>query len=353
MIETSEGTGRPQLDATAHSIIWRIRDAARYLGSIIPNTKSAARHRHDRASPQAWREALIPQRMNRLVTAHSAIEDGFKYLIKRRGECYKWGHNLQVLLDQLRAVDPVVAASLDRAFVAATEFYGTNTQIPEFRHLASLPEYLEEAGDFEQFQLMRYLELESSIDNPRVEKAHMEFHYEILCAVDEVMEPRYGHIDSRVHELADLAFLRSHEFDFLKPDSKEAYREWFEQQSTYVEAIEKLTSSRKAIADRDANWVALNVCYGLTGSEDLALRSVAFGNIMSEHVQGEERPTYVSHLEGSVNLVVTTPSREVLGLIRPLPTGFWLVTRDQTTGPTPIWCRTESDARLYLAQQRR
>ncbi|MCY3921649.1 MAG: hypothetical protein OXG27_04560 [Chloroflexi bacterium] len=352
MSKISEGTGAPQLDATAHSIIWRIRDAARYLGSIIPNVKSASRHRHDRARPRAWREAWIPQRMNRLVAAHSAIEDGVKYLIKRRGECYKWGHNLRDLLDQLRAVDRTVAASLDRAFVAATEFYGTNTQIPHFRHLSSLPEYLEEAGDSEQFQLMRYLGLESSIDNPRVEKVHMEFHYEILCAVDEAIEPRYGAIGSRVQELADLAFLRSHEFDSLKPNSKEAYREWFEQQSTYVEAIERLTTSREAIADEDANRVALKVCSSLTGSDDLTLRTVAFGHIMSEHVQGNEIPTCVFFHEGSGNLVVTTPSRELLGLIRPLPTGFWIATRDQATGPTPIWCRTESDARLYLAQQR-
>ncbi len=90
MSESNEGTGGPRLDVTAHSIIWRIRDAARYLGSIIPNVKSASRHRHDPSSPRAWREALIPQRMNRLVAAHSAIEDGFNYLISghSRGEAH-------------------------------------------------------------------------------------------------------------------------------------------------------------------------------------------------------------------------------------------------------------------------
>ena len=344
----NERTGGPLLDATAHSIIWRIRDAARYLGSIIPNVKSSSRHRHDPSSARAWREALIPQRMNRLVAAHSAIEDGFKYLIKRGGGGKKWGHNLRVLLDRLRAVDPVVAASLDRAFVAAIEFYGTNTQLPDFRHLASLTEYLEEAGDFEQFQFMRYLELESSIDNPRVEKAHMEFHYEILCAVDEAIESRYGPIGSRVHEIADLAFLRSHEFDSLKPGSKEAYKRWFEQQPNYVEAIEKLTTSREAIPDRDANRVALNVCYRLTGSDDLALRTIAFGHIMSENVQGGEIPTSIFRHEGSGNLVVTTPSSEVLGTVRPLPTGFWLATDDPSKG-SPSWFRTQREARLYLA----
>lgn len=348
MSEIDEGANRPQLDATAHSIIWRIRDAARYLGSIIPNVKSSSRLRHDRASQRAWREAWIPQRMNRLVTAHSAIEDGFKYLIRRRGESPNWGHNLRGLLDQLRAVDPVVAESLESAFVAATEFYGTNTQYPDFRHLASLPAYLEEAGDSEQFQLMRYLELESSIDDPRVEKAHMEFHYEILCAVDEVIEPRYGPIGSRVHELADLAFVRSREFDSLKPASKEAYREWFEQQSSYVEAIEKLTTSREAIADGDANRVALKVCSGLTGSDDLALRTVAFGHSMSEHVQGDEIPTGIFRHEDSGNLVVTTPSGDELGFVRPLPTGFWLATDDPSRG-SPSWFRTERDARLWLA----
>ena len=348
MSESNEGTVGPLLDATAHSIIWRIRDAARYLGSIIPNVKSASRHRDDLANQQAWREALIPQQMNRLVAAHSAIEDGFKYLIQRRGEGYKWDHNLRVLLDQLRAVDPMVAASLDRAFVAAIEFYGTNTQIPDFRHLASLPEYLEEAGDFEQFQFMRYLELESSIDNPRVEKAHIEFHYEILCAVDEAIESRYGPIGSRVHELAGLAFLRSHKLDSLKPDSKEAYTGWFEQQSTYVKAIEKLTTSREAIPDRDANRVALSVCSGLTGSDDLALRTIAFGHTMSEYVQGDEIPTCIFHHEDSGNLVVTTPSSEVLGVVRPLPTGFWLAT-DDPSRRNLSWFRTERDARLYLA----
>ena len=100
MSEINEGTDRPLLDETAHSIIWQIRDAARYLGSIIPKVKSASRHRRDRTGPQAWREAWIPQRMNRLVIAHLAIEDGFRNIIKRLGESYKWGHNLRVLLDQ-------------------------------------------------------------------------------------------------------------------------------------------------------------------------------------------------------------------------------------------------------------
>ncbi len=103
------------MDAAAHPIISRIRDAARYLGSIIPNVKSGTRLRHDRASPRAWREASIPQRMNKLIAAHSAIKDGLKYLIKRRSARYKKckeGHDLIVQLDQLRTVSDCLRISL-------------------------------------------------------------------------------------------------------------------------------------------------------------------------------------------------------------------------------------------------
>ena len=69
---------------------------------------------------------------------------------------------------------------------------------------------------------------------------------------------------------------------------------------------------------------------------------------MSEHVQGDEIPTSIFRHESSGNLVVTTPSSEVLGMVRPLASGFWLATDDPSKG-SPSWFRTERDARLYLA----
>ena len=78
---------------------------------------------------------------------------------------------------------------------------------PDHRHLASLSTYLEKVGDPKHFQLMRYLELESSVYDPALRYIHMEFYHEILCALDEAIQPLYGTIGNRVESLARTAFL--------------------------------------------------------------------------------------------------------------------------------------------------
>ena len=343
------------LGATEHSIVWRLRDAARYLGSIIPNVTSAPAPRDQEGRHRHWREAMTPQRMNRLSTAHSAIEDGLKYLIKSNGGSYSHTHELRVLLDELRASAPGVAASLDNAFDAATEFFGTDTQHPDHRHLASLSEYLHESGTKKLFKRMRYVELESSIDDPILERVHIEFHYEILCALDEAIQPRYGTIADRVEELARLAFLDGSRFDSLglqAEAAKAAYVGWLEEQDSYVDAIRRLTASRNAIEDEHANSAAIGVCYKLTGSEDLALRTIAFAliqcGIVDLPAQRGKIETCVRRPEGAMNGIVSTPAGDDLGYIRHLPTGFWLAT-DDLHDTDPAWFRTQSDARLHLA----
>lgn len=343
------------LDSIEHSIVWRLRDAARYLGSIIPNVTSAPTPRDGEGRNRHWREAMTPQTLNRLSTAHSAIEDGLKHLIKSSDASYSHTHELCTLLDELRACKPVVAALLDKAFDAATEFYGTDTQDPDHRHLASLSDYLEESGTEEQFKRMRYVELESSIDNPALECVHIEFHYEILCALDEAIQPRYGTIADRVEEHARVAFFTVPRLDSVASHgeaSKEAYVGWLEAQDSFVEAIGSLTASRNAIADKGANSVATSVCYELTGSEDLALRTIAFGLIQSGIVelpaQRREIETRVRRPQGAKTQTVATPAGDELGCMRHLPSGFWLAA-DDPLDTDPNWFRTEAEARLYLA----
>ena len=344
------------LDATEHAIMWRLRDAARYLGSIIPNVTSTPAPRNQEGRYRHWREAMTSQRMNRLSTAHSAIEDGLKHLIKSNGGSYLHTHDLRVLLDELRARAPEVAASLDSAFDAATEFYGTDTGHPDHRHLASFPEYLDKSGTKELFKRLRYVELESSIDDPALERVHIEFHYEILCALDEAIRPRYGTTADRVEELARLAFLDGSRFDSsgsYGEASREAYDRWLEEQDSFVDAIRRLTASRNAaVEDEHANSAAIGVCYELTGSDDLALRTIAFALIQSgivdQRAQRREIETCVRRPEGAMNDIVRTPAGDDLGYMRHLPTGFWLAT-DELHYMHPAWCRTESDARRYLA----
>ena len=343
------------LDATEHSIVWRLRDAARYLGSIIPNVTSAPAPRDREGRHRHWREAMTPQRMNRLSIAHSAIEDGLKHLIRSNGASYSHTHELSVLLDELRTSNPGVAGSLDNAFEAATEFYGTDTGYPDYRHLASLSDYLETSGTKELFERMRYVELESSVDDPALERVHIEFHYEVLCALDEAIQPRYGTTVDRVEELARLAFLDGSRVDPLASHgeaSRAAYDRWLEEQDSYADAIRRLTTSCNAIEDEHANSAAIGVCYKLTGSEDLALRTIAFALIQCGTVdlpaQCGEVETCVRRPEGAVNDIVSTPAGDDLGYMRHLPTGFWLAT-DDLQDTYPEWFRTETDARLYLA----
>ncbi|MCY3568199.1 MAG: hypothetical protein OXH38_06195 [Chloroflexi bacterium] len=344
------------LDATEHSIVWRLRDAARYLGSIIPNVTSAPAPRDREGRHRHWREAMTPQRMNRLSIAHTAIEDGLKHLIKSNGGSYPRTHELGPLLDELRTSDSGEAESLDNAFNAATEFYGTDTRHPDHRHLASLSDYLEKSATRELFELMRYVELESWIDDPALTMVHIEFHYEILCALDEAIKPRYGTTADRVEELARLAFLDGSRFDTSASQgeaSKAAYDRWVEEQDSFVDAIRRLTASRDEIEDEHANSAAVGVCYKLTGSDDLALRTIAFAliqcGIVDRPAKRGEIATCVRRPEAAMNDVVSTPAGDDLGYIRPLPTGFWLAT-DDLHDTDPAWCRTESDARLYLAQ---
>ena len=161
------------LDATGHSILWRIRDAARFTGSTIHNMTSTPVAPDGEGRHRQLRESTTPQWLNRLSTAHSAIEDGLKYLIKRRGASYSHTHDLRTLLDELRMCDSRVATSLDNAFAAATEFHGTDTLDTTYRHLALLPDCLEKAGAQKLFELMRYCELESSIDDPALGCIHI------------------------------------------------------------------------------------------------------------------------------------------------------------------------------------
>lgn len=269
MSETDGGTDRPLLDVVGHSILWRIRDAARYLATIIPNLASSpdsfGEDEGEKSFQRRFHESMTPQRMNRLLVAHGAAEDGFKFLIRRSGAGYSKTHNLMTLLNELRACDPSTAEWLDDAFGAETAFYGTEISDPDHCHLASLSAYLEKVGDFEHFQLMRYLELESSVYDPALRYIHMEFHHEILCALDEVIQPLYGTIGNRVESLARREFLRSDRLSSLAShgeESQAAYTRWFEEQSSFVEAMRKITACHGAIGDQHAECgcILLPVC---------------------------------------------------------------------------------------------
>ena len=344
----------PPLDAVGHSILWRIRGAARYLGTIVPAMASSPDSFDDECDEgiqHRLHESMTPQRMNRLLVAHSAAEDGFKFLIRRNGARYSKTHDLLILLNNLRACDPSAARWLDDAFDAVTAFYGTDMSDPDHRHLASLSAYLEKVGNPKHFELMRYLELESSVYDPALQYLHIEFHHEILWSLDVAIQPRYGTISNRVESLARREFLRSDRLSSVGShgeESQDAYVGWFEKQSSFVEAMRKLTACRSAIGDKHADKVARSVCYEMTGHQDLALQAIANGLIRSEPTQQGEMETRVHRQEEMEDRLVATPAGDVLGYMRPLPIGFWLATDDPSRG-NPSWFRTERDARLYLA----
>ena len=355
MSENNEPTDGPLLDAAGHSILWRIRDAARYLATIVPLMASSSDSFDDGGEDsfqQRLHESMTPQRMNRLLVAHSAAEDGFKFLIRRSGARYSRSHDLLILLNELRTCDPGAAEWLDDAFAAVTAFYGTDLSDPDHRHMASLSAYLEKVGDPRHFELMRYLELESSVYDPALQYIHIEFHHEILCALDEAIQPRYETIGGRVEFLARGEFLRSDRLSSLGTEGEEsldAYMQWFEEQGSFVEAMRKLTARPSAIGDQYADRIARGVCYELTGHEDLALQAIANGLVRSEPTQEGEIETRLHWSEEMGNRFVATPAGDVLGCIRPLPTGFWLANDDPSKG-SPSWFRTERDARLWLAR---
>ena len=303
------------LDAVGHSILWRIRDAARYLATIVPMIASSPGSFGGNEGVEGFQrrlhESMTPQRMNRLVVAHGAAEDGFKFLIRRSGARYSWNNNLLTLLNELRACDPSAAKSLDDAFDAVTAFYGTDLSDPDHRHLASLSAYLDKVGDRKHFELVRYLELESSVYDPALQYIHMEFHHEILCALDEAIQPLYGTISNRVESLLRTEFLSGDRLSSVGShgaESQDAYVRWLEEQSSFVEAMRKLTACRSAIGDQHADEVASSVCYRLTGHEDLAIQAIANGLIRAEPTQQGEIETRVYQPDEVGNRLVATPA---------------------------------------------
>ena len=340
------------LDPAEHSVLSRIEDTARYVASMVTSNMAFGSARSSREEwRQRTREFTIPQTMDRLLSAHSTMESSIKYLIKRTGGAYTHTHDLGILLKELMGCDPMAARSLCDAFDAALKFYDTDTQDPDYRHLASLPDYLGKAATEEQFKLMRYFELESSIDNPALEYMYVEFHYEILLALGEVLLPRRGTIFDRVEEAARRAFLNTQRLASLASHcdaSMEAYTRWLEDQGTYLGALRKLGSRERPIGDEHADRVATSVCYQLTGSEEITLRIVAYAQVVSEPIQHRDVETCIWRIKGSMNRIVTTPAKDPIGFTRPLPTGFWVAT-DDINDTHPSLFRTESDARLYLA----
>ena len=342
------------MDPAEHSTLSRIEDTSRLVASIVMSNMAFSSDDATPYSKEVWRrrtrEFTIPQQAGRLLSAHSTIESSMKYLIKRTGGSYTYTHDLGTLLDELMGCDPMAARSLCDAFDAAIKFYGTDIQDPDYRHLASLPDYLGKAATEEQFKLLRYFELESSLDNPALQYIYVEFHYEILRALGEVLLPRYGTIVDRVEEAARRTFLDTQRLDSLASDSevsKEAYTRWLEDQGTYLGALRKLGPRERPIGDDHADRVATSVCYKLTGSEDVALRIVAYAQLSSEPIQHRDVETCIWRIEGSMNRIVTTPARDPIGFTRPLHTGFWVAT-DDINDTHSAWFRTESDARLYL-----
>ena len=333
------------LDSAEHSVLSRIEDTARFVASIVISNMAFSAGGTAPYSKEEWRrrtrEFTIPQEAGRLLSAHSTIESSLKYLIKKTGRYYPRRHDLGILLGELMGCDPMAARSLCDAFDAAIEFYGTDTQDPDYSHLASLPDYLGKAATEEQFKLLRYFELESSIDNPALEHMYVEFHYEILRALGEILLPRYATIFDRVEEAARRAFLHSQRLDSLASHSKaskEAYTRWLEDQGTYLGALRKLGSRERPIGDDHADRVATSVCYELTGSEEIALRIVAHAQVSSKPIQHRDVETCIWRIKGSMNRIVTTPAKDPIGFARPLPTGFW-VASDDTNDTHPSWFR--------------
>ena len=342
------------LDSAEHSVLSRIEDTARIVSMVISNMAFGAGGTAP-YSKEEWRRRIrefsIPQKADRLLSAHSTMESSMKYLIKRTEGSYSHTHNLGILLEQLMGSDPMAARSLCDAFDAAIKFYGTDTQEPDYRHLASLPDYLGKAATKKQFELLRYFELESSIDDPALECMYVEFHYEILRALGEVLLPRYGTIFDRVEAAARRAFLDTQRLASLASHSeasKEAYTRWLEDQGTYLGALRKLGLRERPIGDDHADSVAKSVCYELTGSAEIALRIVAHARVSSGLIQHRDVETCIWRINGSTNRIVTTPANDPIGFTRPLHTGFWVAT-DDISDTHPSWFRTESDARLYLA----
>ena len=307
------------------------------------------------------RQDMIPQLniarvMNRISAAHLSIERTMKFVITEAGGPLVKNHDLPSRLNELRQHEPSAAQFLEEAFTDAVQHYRYNPNASHMKHLQSLEKYLEATGSDQDFQDIRYWELDQSTTGILVRQIYLTLHMEILRAVGELLMP-----PGRTKETASLRVERavqnainSQNLAYKQGTEKElavkSFLKWLKGFKSTSEAMTKALREGEAPDDEFAIGILRQVHQELTNSSDPAVKY--FAQILTVlPSQPRDAKPCVEWLgpEKYQTGEVSTPGGDNLGFIFRRLDGLWNIQpmRDGLVTIAAI-AATQTDARCFL-----
>ena len=302
-------------------------------------------------------ELPIAKVMNRVSTAHLSIERAMKFLITQAGGPLVKDHDLPSRFNELRQHEPASAQFLEEAFREAVQHYRYNANAHHMEHLQSLETYLGATGSDQDFQDIRYWELNQSTNEIIVRQIYLSLHLELLHAVRELLMPpgrTKETVSLRVERALQTAMSPRNLAYAPGTDTELSVKlciEWMSGFESYREAITKALREGAAPEDEFTLEILRKAHQGLTNSTDPAVKYFAL--ILTVLPRQPRDPTPCVEWLGQEKYQtgeVSTPGGDTLGFIFHRPDGLWDIepSRDGWVMISNI-AETQTDARCFLA----
>ena len=296
--------------------------------------------------------------MNRASLAHIAIERTLKLLIYEKGTPFERIHDLRDLWAELKCHDLESAEFLEEAFQSSVRHYRIKPGAKHMTHFRSLERYFEETGSDEDFQEIRYWELEPSLDKLLLRQLFLSIHMELLYAVHEILiEPDRPKetVEVRVRRKVRKA-LWEEAWQCLRPGPTEGqlaerYRQWLEGFPSWEDALSDAVRRNFETGNELVNAATRRTHTSLLESKDPAVRYFASRMDVIPRQPRDIIPC-VEWLDTEENTrgTVKSPGGTIIGWIVRGPDGIWHTT-PLRTGPAeaPEKANSKTDALCRVA----
>ena len=298
--------------------------------------------------------------LNRVAIAHLSIEKAIKFLIREAGGEIVEKHHLGNRFRELKGHAPESAGFLEDAFGTSKSHYGINDKSQDMTHFRSLDAYLETTGSDDAFnKVIRYWELEPSLEITLLRQVHLSIHMELLYGLHEILiEPDRAKetVEGRVDRAVDAAMFPNGGMAYCRAmaDERSAkmYSDWLNQFCTLREALADAVKRNFTLGNELAAKTTRAAYKTLLNAKDPAV--IHFASTL-DVLPSQPRDVIpdIEWLDGNRRQRgrVSTPSGEVLGFIEQGPHGRWYITPIQT-GPVGVSAKAETqiDAVCYLVR---
>ena len=238
--------------------------------------------------------------------------------------------------------------------------YGINDKSQDMTHFRSLDAYLETTGSDDAFNnVIRYWELEPSLEITLLRRVHLSIHMELLYGLHEILiEPDRARetVEGRVDRAVEAAMFpnggMTYRLAMADERSAKMYRDWLNQFCTLREALADAVKSDFTLGNELAEETTRAAYKTLLDAKDPAVTHFA-STLDVLPPQPRDVIPDIEWLDGNRRQrgEVSTPHGGTLGFIVQGPHGRWYITPIQA-GPVGVSAKaeTQTDAVCYLGQ---